>query len=130
LLEVVETLTNTDLNRDGNVGKKIEHVVKVEVKNKGLWQFATLPGQPAALVALAQAITTKRETFAERTATNAGMTQEEFGKLRDIFVNRGWASWNNPTVRTQGLTITFNGKAILRSIAASPLPQDDAEVEL
>lgn len=129
LLEIVETLTQTDFNRDGQVGKPVEHVVKVEVKNNNQWQFATLPGQPAALIALAKAVISG-VSFAERPATDLGLTQEEYGKLRDVFIDRGWAAWNHPTRRQAGVTLTVSGKAVLRSIAAAPLPQDDAGTEL
>jgi hypothetical protein len=124
---VVETITKTDLNHDGKVGRP-EHIVKVEMKNSGKWQFATLPGQPAALVALAAAVVSGG-SFAERTATDAGLTQEQYSDLRDIFVDRGWAVWNHPTRRQQGVTLTISGKAVLRSIAASPLPQDEKDGE-
>jgi hypothetical protein len=127
LLEIVETITHKDIDKDGVVGKPT--VVKVEVKNKGTWQFATLPGKPENLVALAQAITTG-ESFAERTATDKGLTQEEYSNLRDMFVDRGWAAWNHKTRRQAGVTLTVSGKSVLRSIAAAPLPQDDAGVEL
>lgn len=125
LLEVVETITQKDIDHDGKAGKKQEHVVRVEMKDRGKWQFANLPGEPAALISLAQAITADGDTFSERTATDAGLTQEQFSDLRDIFVDRGWAVWNHPTRRQQGVTLTLSGKAVLRSIAASPLPQDE-----
>lgn len=123
LLEMVETITQTDLNRDGAVGQT-KHVVRVEVKDKDRWQFATLPGQPAALVSLAQKVSAG-QSFTERTAADAGLTQDEFSDLRDVFVDRQWAVWNHDTRRQQGVTLTLSGKAVLRSIAAAPLPTED-----
>lgn len=130
LLEVVESITQTDLNHDGKVGKT-EHVVKVEIKDRGKWQFATLPGKPAALVSFAQAVIANQPgvSFSERTAVDAGLTQEQYGDLRDVFIDRGWAVWNHPTRRQAGVTLTVSGKAVLRSIAASPLPQDEIDVK-
>jgi len=127
LLEVVETITQKDIDKNGIVGKPAP-VVKVEVKNQRKWQFATLPGKQEALIALAQAITAG-ESFAERTATDKGLTQEQYSDLRDVFIDRGWAVWNHPTRRQAGVALTVSGKMVLRSIAAAPLPQDDAEVE-
>ena len=94
-----------------------QSTVRVEVKSEKAWQFADLPGTQSALIELAKsALSTK--SFSERTATRAGLTQEEFGKLRDIFIDRGWATWNHPTRKQQGVTISRNGRAVLRAISS------------
>lgn len=128
LLEVVETVTGADINGDGNVGDKPAPppVVKVELRDDGgHWQFADLPGEPDSLQALAQAVT-DGDSFAERTATNCGYTQEQWGSLRDVFIDRGWAKWNHPTRRQQGVSLLRGGRMVLKTIAATPLPGGSA----
>ena len=121
LLEVVETFTQKDLNQDGRIGKK-QTEVKVVFKNPETrqWLFAELPGAHTDLIKLAAS-----GEFTERSATNAGLTQEQFGILRDKFVDRRWAVWNHPVSRQQGVSLTLSGRAVLREIANSPLPDDE-----
>ena len=114
LLSVVERFTS----RHEPEAIVEQQTVRVEVKNqKGGWQFADLPGEKKCLIEFAKSVLSGR-SFSEREATRSGLTQEQFGRLRDIFVDRGWASWNHPTRKQQGITIARNGRAVLRAICA------------
>jgi hypothetical protein len=126
LLEIVESLTHRDLDGNGQVGAAKPEpplVVRVETKSEDSrrWQFADLPGQPAAVQALAAAVLAGGG-FTERTAVDCGLTQEAFGKIRDLFIDRGWAKWNHPDRRQQGVTLHRGGMSVLRAIAETPIP--------
>jgi len=101
--------------------------VRAEVSEGKRRQFADLPGEPAQLHNLGTAVI-NGESFSERTATNAGFTQENWGLLRDQFITRGWAHWNHPTRRQNGVTLLRTGRAILQKIAATPLPPAPDEI--
>lgn len=123
LLEIIETATNKDIDGDGHIGPPPEpQVVKVEVKTNKRWQFAYLQITPVKLRGLAVA-TLGGEGFTERSATKAGLTQEEFKRLREEFLGRGWAQWNHPKRKQQGVKVLGTGRMILRSILDTPLPQ-------
>jgi hypothetical protein len=126
LLQIIESLSNKDIDGDGHIGEPPPQVVRVELKREdsqgARWQFAELRVEPAKLLELAKAIRLG-ESFAERTATKAGLTQEEFKNLRDIFLDRGWAVWNHPTRKQQGVALTRGGDFIFRQIINNtPLP--------
>ena len=130
LLEVVETVTQRDIDQDGEIGQPEpeRHTVRVEVKSDQgqRWQFADLPGSPGALQSLASEILSGN-TFSERTAVKCGFTQEEFSSLRGLFLERGWAEWKHPTRKQQGVKLHWSGKHILRAICNAPLPYSPAD---
>jgi hypothetical protein len=103
---------------------KASTTITVRVKERDNWHYRELPGDPKALKEFAQLVTLG-ESFAERTATKAGLTQAQFGQLADIFTNRGWAEWRHPQRKQQGIELGRNGRAVLRAIASTPLPDDD-----
>lgn len=122
LIHRIEEATGIDWNQDGQVGQPEPQTVKVEVKeeNSGRWQFAELRIAQGKLKELSKAILSG-QTFAERTATDSGLSQEEFRDLRDKFIDRGWAQWNHPTRRQQGVSLTHRGRFILQTIAHEPM---------
>jgi hypothetical protein len=103
-----------------------QSTITVKVKTNVGWHYRELPGEPKALQGLAHRVSLG-DSFSERTATAAGLTQDQFRELTDIFVSRGWAEWRNPQRKQQGVELGRNGRAVLRAIAASPLPEDDSE---
>jgi len=123
-LWVVEELTGTDIDGDGHTGQPPAYGVRAELKTSDGWQFSTLPGDPAAVYGFAQAVISGA-TFSERTATAAGLGQPEWFKLRDEFIDRNWAYWKNPNRPQVGIDLLRSGRAVLRSIAASPPPPPD-----
>ena len=133
LLEMVESVIDRDIDGDGHVGAPpaTAHTVRVEVKEAEgkRYQFAHLGVEPATLHALAVAVLRGGDSFSERTATRAGLTQDEFRNLRDEFVSRGWAAWNHPTRKQQGVSITRGGQFILRAIRDTPLPSPAAPIQ-
>lgn len=130
LLQTIESVTRRDLNGDGHIGQPQQpappHTIRVEVKEGGRYQFATLGVEPEKLQALAVAVL-RGDSFSERTATRYGLTQEEFRSLRDEFLDRGWASWNHPNRKQQGVSLTRGGLFILKEIKAAPLPSPTAQ---
>ncbi len=127
LLETVETLTNRDLDKDGQVGpqRAAPHVVRVELTERrsgGVHQaYMDFGVEPLKLQRLAVDVLAGN-SFSERTAAGCGLTQEEFGNLRDQFIERGLARWNHPNRRQQGVSITRGGKAALQAIVDTPIP--------
>jgi len=109
-------------------------VVKVEIESKDgegyrAFRFADLPASRrkgfAGLNRFAGAVTSQGESFAERQAADfGGYNRQEWQTLRGIFLDRGWAAWNDPQAKNQGITLTAAGRAIVRKIATSPLPRE------
>ncbi|GAB4440011.1 MAG: hypothetical protein Kow0031_21940 [Anaerolineae bacterium] len=120
-LWVVEELTGADLDNDGHTGPPPSYGVRTELKTTDGWQFDNLPGQPPALHKFATAISSG-ESFTERNATAAGLSQPEWNALRDKFVANNWAYWRNPQRPQVGVELLRAGRAVLRSIAATPPP--------
>lgn len=100
--------------------------VTIRFKETAGWYYRELPGEPKALQLFARKVLAG-ESFAERTCTNAGLTQQQYGQLVDIFISRGWAEWRNQQRKQQGVELRRNGRAVLRGIAAAPLPDDTEE---
>ena len=98
--------------------------ITVKVQERNNWHYRELPGEPKALKEFAISIGLG-ESFSERTATKAGLTQAQFSQLVDIFTSRGWAEWRHPQRKQQGIELHPNGRRILRAIASTPLPDDD-----
>jgi hypothetical protein len=74
------------------------------------------------LRAFARGILAGRASFSE-----IGAARHHYGPLmweaiRDDFINRGWAEWKHPTARQQGVGLTEEGQAVIRTIADAPLP--------
>lgn len=121
LLWNIETATQIDIDGDGEIGEP--HRVEVEVKHERRpWQFDSLDVDPAHLRHLAELVSSLGDSFSERTASKTGMTQNQFGDLREKFLKHGWAMWNHPTEKRQGIRLTQGGKALLRAILSTPLP--------
>jgi len=97
-------------------------VIRAETTDpNGNWRFADIDADPDALIEFAKDILSGK-TFAERTATGNGLTQAQFGAMRDQFIEAGWARWNHPNRKQQGASLTRKGVALIRSIAESPSP--------
>ena len=56
------------------------------------------------------------EAFALRTAESVGLSRDQWNAARDIFVRRGWAGWNHPHDRRQGVTLRLVGRRALREM--------------
>ncbi len=120
-LWIVEELIGSDLDGDGHTGAPPAYGVRTELKKDDGWQFDSLPGQPEALHKFATDVS-GGETFAERTAFIAGLSRREWAALRDKFVANNWAYWRNPQQPQVGVELLRAGRAVLRSIAATPPP--------
>ena len=107
-----------------SVSPKTNTTITVRVKERDNWHYRELPGEPKALKEFAISIGLG-ESFSERTATKAGLTQAQFSQLTDIFTSRGWAEWRHPQRKQQGIELGRNGRAVLRAIASTPLPDDE-----
>lgn len=86
-------------------------------------QLLSLDLPPDALHRFAGAIA-RGDSFAERAATGAGLTQQQFYDIRDELLSRNMAVWKHPHRRQQGVELTPSAKALFRGIAASPLPRN------
>lgn len=85
-------------------------------------QLLNLSLPPQALQRFAGAIG-RGDSFSERAATGAGLTQQQFYDIRDELLSRNMAVWKHPHRRQQGVELTPSAKALFRGIAASPLPR-------
>lgn len=123
LLWKLETITGMDVDNSGEVGEPapIVQAIRVEVQEGQSLKFADLPGDRAALVEFAKKVNSGIVTFSEAGARRAGYGAAEFGRLRDVFIERHWAYWNHPSQRQQGVSLRGSGRAILAQLAA-PLP--------
>jgi hypothetical protein len=121
-LLLVETALDVDLDGDGEIG-----IVKVEVQSEGgeKWQFADLPGRPAALREFAKRVLSG-QGFTDETGKLSGLTQREVRDLREAFIEKGWARWKHQQRKQQGIDITRIGAAVLRAIADPSPPLSGA----
>lgn len=126
LLEIIETLEKPQ--QPEKKEQEVKQVLSVEMKtpDSKRWQFADLPGQPAALREFAQRVVDGVGTFSERTAVKCRMTQGEFSDLSDLFVDKFWAVRRHPTIKRLGVNLTQNGKSVLRAIASSTIPSPES----
>lgn len=82
-------------------------------------QIADLQVKPDQLQRLAEGLLSGAP-FAESAWTGAGrpFSRGQFAELRAVFIRRGWCEWRNPEAPAQGVTISPQGKAVLRSFAS------------
>ena len=120
-LWVIEELTGSDIDGDGHSGPPPAYGVRAELKKDDGWQFSTLPGTPSALHKFAVTVN-GGESFTERTSYTSGLTQQEWEALRNTFISNNWAYWRNPERPQVGVELLRSGRAVLRSIAATPPP--------
>jgi hypothetical protein len=125
LLWIVESIVQSDL--DGNEVVGTPPTIRVETRQTDEhghhWQFADLVVDQSKLINFAKDIEAGH-SFSERTARRSGITQDELKDLRSEFIRKGWANWNNPKRPQQGVTLSRNGKAIIREIARAPSPME------
>lgn len=129
LLWRIETITGMDVNGDEEVGQPEPPTVRVEVREGHTWRFANLPGSDEALQAFARDVLNGIRTFSEQGANDNGYGVDNFKKLRALFIEKGWAAWNHPTHKQQGIRLTRSGEWLVREIAGTPLPYRDAHVQ-
>lgn len=122
-LYTVETIINEDLDGDGQVGPPPQlpapHVT-VELSDGRSKYFDELPGQLAELQYFAAGILDRRWSFSERGAAESGYGAAQFKGLREVFLARQWAMWNNPAYPQQGVALNRKGQAIISQLAATP----------
>lgn len=122
LLWRLETVSGADINNDGEIGPPPAHQVQVKVEQGKSWQFEDLPGDAHALWSFADDVSGERVSFSEAGARKSGYGAENYGRLRDQFIKRGWAGWRDPVNRQQGVELFRNGRSVLKAIASDPPP--------
>jgi hypothetical protein len=82
-------------------------------------QLADLDATPQQLQRLADGLLSGAP-FAEGAWTGAGrpFSRGQFAELRAVFLSRGWVTWRNPDAPAQGVALTPQGKAVIRSFAS------------
>ena len=123
LLWVAEEIFQTDFDGDEEIGQPTVNRVEVELRRNGKpWKFESLEISQDRLIKLARAVA-NGQSFANRTALECGIPREEFEKLRNKFVSRGWAEWKGEPGSTLGVRLTDEGLDIIAEMATTPLPR-------
>lgn len=124
LLYKIEEATGKDIDGDGYIGQpEAPHRVEVELRRNGKpWKFESLEVDPDKLISLARLVA-NGQSFAERTASDCGISRKKFNGLRDKFVSRGLATWKGEPGSTEGLELTDDGVDTIAEIATTPLPR-------
>jgi hypothetical protein len=117
LLYQAETWTGVDLNGDEVIGEpQPKPVVQVEtVDPNGVpRQIAEFEIDMDRLQTLARLIIEDGKSFSERTALEAGLSREEWVKLREEFIKHGWVTWKHPREPKQGLALRRQGESVIK----------------
>lgn len=122
LLWVAEEITGFDFDGDKEIGQPAAvNRVEVELRRNGKpWKFESLEISQDRLIKLARAVASG-QSFANRTALDCGIPREDFEKLRNKFVSRGWAEWKGEPGSTLGVRLTDEGLDIIAEMATTPL---------
>lgn len=98
--------------------QQIERVLTVHVQKKTHDGYKEQRAQFSDTQPLAQfsRAASNGQAFTERTARRFGMTRDEFNRLRDAFLNRGWAIWKNADHHEQGVLLEDEGRQVLSRI--------------
>ena len=121
----LEYLLHVDLNQDGLIASQPEPVrtetVKLEVTSEGgkRTQFVDLPVSRAKIAEFASGLC-YGQAFSENAWSGAGalFSRREFREVRDTMIDRNWVTWKNPEHPKQGLTLTSQGGAVMKFLAA------------
>lgn len=124
-LWIVEEIIGRDIDGDGQAGRSYRSI-RLEIKQGRKTMLADLPGDENTLIRFARHMS-QGASFSERAAAESGYGVSNFRKLRDIFVQREWAAWNNPAHPQQGLVLTDDGRQIIQAIAAHSPTVVDAQ---
>jgi hypothetical protein len=128
LLWRLETVSGVDVDNDGDIGQPAPpHKVQVQVEQGSRWQFEDLPGDAHALWQFADDVTNERVSFSEAGARKSGYGAENYGRLRDVFIKRGWAGWRDVMNRQQGVELYRNGRSVLKAISSDPPPEAQSD---
>jgi len=117
LLTVRETWQNQEPGQQA-ADQRQEHLVTVAIKERKRWEYAHLGIEPAKLSTFAEALLSGA-SFTEREAGKYGINQLDLKHIREEFINRGLAYWNNPGRPQQGITIRHSGYTVLQAIIDS-----------
>lgn len=80
--------------------------------------IANLPASLQDMITLAQGLQSGIGLNEQSwTGADQPFSRSQFHQIRDTFIRRGWAQWNNPTARAQGLVLTNQGWAVVRYLA-------------
>lgn len=122
LLWRIESVTGLDVTGDEQIGKPEPRTVRVEVQEGKGWKFSDLPGDEQALYDFAISVVNGIVTFSERGAASRDYGVENFRRLRDVFIQRHYAEWKDPTNHQLGIVLRRSGTAVLAAIAEGPPP--------
>jgi hypothetical protein len=134
MLWMVETIVGQDLDDDGVYGQPPQPVlpapartVPVEVRRGDMGrtiQRDELPEPTAgALAMFMRECALGGTSFSERGATVYGYSREMWLALRERFLVQQWVVWRVPGSERQGVVFTAAGRAVMRGLAGTPLPQ-------
>ena len=92
--------------------------VRVEVVNDSQIVIADLPATPAQLRDLSTGLLAGM-SFSEASWSGDGriFSRDEFRRLRDVYLQRGWVAWRNEKAQNQGVSLTRTGKAVCKHLA-------------
>ena len=120
MLWIIEEITGRDIDGDGHAGKPEKRVIELEVHEGQSTKIQTFPGEEKQVIRFALAVI-RGGTFSERTAQRSGYGVTNFTKMRDIFIQRRWAAWNDPNAPQQGVGLTETGQQVIKRLSEAPL---------
>lgn len=118
LLWVAEEIFQTDFDGDEEIGQPgLPERLQVEITENGVpRELDELEIGRQRLTTLARLIFLEGRGFAERTAEEAGINREEWVRLRDRFIGRGWATWKNASAPKSGIVLRRKGAGLLQGL--------------
>jgi hypothetical protein len=107
-----------------------QEVVKIQVISQdpggafaaGIWADLPLTLELATQAAR-RVVATGAFSHASLAGPGRPLTRSQFETLRDEFIARGLAVWNNPGAHSQGVTLTAAGRATIKRLATITPPQ-------
>jgi len=117
LLWDTETITNHDLDGDGEIGQPTTTRIEVDITDdkRKRTVILNLEISQDKLVTFAKGILAGKST-SESTWVGKLFSPAEYNELRDELIARGLAEWRNRDVPQQGWKLTLAGMAVFRKL--------------
>jgi len=133
LLGMMETATGMDINRDGIIGNPVgATTIRIEVtetrENGNVSRIAGMdwPIAEDLIPAVSAAILSGRMAESDWNS-NTAINRTQFQHVRRALMVRGYGRWVNEQSHSLGWTLTGQGRAVLRTLAALSHPTESTK---